>query len=321
MTRGTGAQAGDELVIGTAIGLPLKQVTPFIQSLRNAGYMGTVALFVDRRLERDLHRTPLTNGLITIRARQWLPFKLKLLDRPRAMRLLWGPIQTSLWTAIKMLRHLPLSEVSRRRLALPVALLHYTPMDARFLRYERFLGSRPYGRVLVSDVRDVIFQRDPFADLPRQGLAVSMETASYTVATEPHNAMWLARAYGPGMLDRIGDQRVSCVGVTYGDATAIATYLRLFNQELLGLAPQAAGIGGADTAIHNMLLHTGQLGEARLLEPLRSPVATLNEISEATIQLSAAGHLLNEDGSEPSVLHQYDRLPRLGERLRATLAS
>jgi hypothetical protein len=170
-------------------------------------------------------------------------------------------------------------------------------------------------------VRDVVFQRDPFLDLPRHGLAVSIETDAYTVASEPHNAMWVERVYGSGMLARIGDERVSCVGVTYGDGPAMSDYLRRFNRELMGLAPAAAGVAGADTAIHNVLLRTGRLGEPCLLEPLQSPVATLNGIPEASVRLSRDGRLLNADGTQPSVLHQYDRLPGLRDSLRSSLAS
>ncbi len=87
------------------------------------------------------------------------------------------------------------------------------------------------------------------------------------------------------------------------------------------MEPERAGIGGADTAIHNMLVWTGRLGEPALLEPLNSPIATLNGIDATSVSLSPTGRLLNADGSEPSVLHQYDRLPALRERLLEALAS
>lgn len=307
--------------MGAAIGLTLEQVGPFLTSLANTDYHGAIVLFVDRRLERDLRSATIECRLTLIRASQWLPFKFKLLDRPRAMRLVWAPLQRSLWSVLRVLDRLPLSDTMRLRLQLPIALLHYSPMDARFLRYEQFLSQQAYDHVLLTDVRDVLFQSDPFDDLPREGLAVGIETASYTIATEWHNATWLARAYGANMLAQIGSRRVSCVGVTYGDAQAVTNYVRLFNRELLNLSPEGTGIGGADTAIHNMLLWTGRLGEVHRLEPLRSPVATLNGVDETSVRLNASGHVLNEDGSEPSVLHQYDRLPSLRDRLRRTLAS
>jgi hypothetical protein len=127
--------------------------------------------------------------------------------------------------------------------------------------------------------------------------------------------------YGRAVLDRIGHNPPSCVGVTYGDGQSIERYLRLMVAEILALEAPAARQGGADTAIHNYLLWTGQLGEVHLLETLASAVATLTGISAEDTNLSPAGRLLNRDGSEPSVLHQYDRLPELAPRLRRSLAS
>jgi hypothetical protein len=314
--EGCGAR---DLVIGAAIGLTLAQVAPFLRSLRNTGYAGSTVLFVHPALKRALRKDPLGTGLTLIRASQWPPFKLGLLERPRVMRSVWAPLQRAIWTLLKVLRRIPCREELRLALQMPVVHLVYTPMETRFLRCLRFVASHPHERVLLTDVRDVLFQTNPFAQLPNGGLAVSIETPSYTVATESHNAAWLARAYGTSMLAKIGANRVSCVGVRCGDATAIKAYLRLFEQELLSMSPAAAGIGGADTAIHNKLLWTHRLGCVHLLEPLASAVTTCNGIDEAEVRLSPEGRVLNLDGSEASVLHQYDRLPGLRLALLRTL--
>jgi hypothetical protein len=309
------ANTHPNVVMGAAIGLTAKQVTPFVASLRNAGYNGTVVLFVDPALDRALRGEPAARGVTLIRAHQWLPFKFGLLEHPRAMRLIWAPLQAALWAALRAARRLPGGG------ELPVAKLLYTPMETRFMRYRRYLRDHAHARVLLTDVRDVVFQNDPFDHLPQAGLAVSLEVPSYTVGTEVHNAAWIKRVYGPQMLTEIGAERVSCVGVTAGDAAAVSRYVTLFIGELLRLPPKTAGIGGADTAIHNALLWTNRLTPVHLLEPLASPVATLNGVADADVAISAEGKLLNRDGSEPSVLHQYDRIPAIREGLLRTLAS
>lgn len=307
-------------MIGTAVGLSAEQIRPFLVSLRTSGYAGELVLFVDRALERRLRADPEAQGVTLRRAAQWPPFRLGLLNRPRAMRMGWMPLQAALWRALRAVRALPLSERRRRPLELALAKLLYTPMETRFLRYEQYLRWQAHRRVMLTDVRDVVFQSDPFAALPARGLSVSIETGLYTLATESHNAAWLRRVYGEPMLERIGSRRVSCVGVTAGDAASIERYLRLFNSELLELSPQEAGIGGADTAIHNVLIWTGRLAEVHELEPLSSPVATLNGIPENEVSVSPEGRLLNRDGSLPSVLHQYDRLPGVRSQLLRALA-
>jgi hypothetical protein len=306
--------------MGAAVGQTADEVRPFLQSLRRTGYSGAVALFVDPALERALRGDPAARDVTLIRSRQWLPFKLGLWTRRRVMRFAWLPLQLLLWAAVRALAWIVPDEEHRFRLQLPLAAFACTPMEARFLRYRRFLDEHPHGRVLLTDVRDVLFQSDPFSALPRSGLAVSIESTAYTIATEPHNRAWVKRGYGPGMLERIGDCHVSCVGVTHGDLVAIGDYLEQMTGEILLLSPSRVGVGGGDTAIHNVLLWTGRLGAVHQLGTLASPVATFNGIDEWQVRVTPQGKVLNADGSQPSVLHQYDRLSALGATLRRGLA-
>jgi hypothetical protein len=117
------------------------------------------------------------------------------------------------------------------------------------------------------------------------------------------------------MLARIGSRRVANVGVTFGAGDAVSHYVELMASEILGMSPRRAGIGGTDTAAHNMLLWTDQLGTVELLEPLQSELATLNAIDGSQLRLDADGRLLNRDGSRPSILHQYDRQPTIRDAL------
>jgi hypothetical protein len=314
-------QPGDELVLGAAIGLSSDAVRPFLRSLRGAGYAGPIGLLVDPALKKQLLNEPLAAGVTLIGARRYLPFRLRMLERPWMLRWLWSPIERVSWRLRRLLGKLARGSGQRFALQFWIARWVCTPMEARFLSYRRFLEVHPHRRVLLTDVRDVVFQRDPFADLPSSGLAVSLESADYTIATEHHNAHWIERAYGRKMLERIGDNRVSCVGVTYGDGSAIWRYLVLVTEEILRLSPSQLGIGGADTAIHNVLIWTGQLGSVHQLETLASPVATFNGIDQQAVRISDAGTVLNRDGSEPSILHQYDRIAGLGSSLLRVLAS
>jgi hypothetical protein len=320
MADGNGGVMGDELVMGAAIGFTAEQVRPFLASLRNAGYTGSVVLFVDRALARTLREEGLSRGVTLAGARQWIPFRFRLLERRWAMRVVWTPLRTVIWTLLQIVGQLPVSDATRMRLEYGLALVLCAPMESRFLRYRRFLARHPYRRVLLTDVRDVLFQEDPFPRLPERGLAVSLETPAYTIATEARNAAWVRRVYGQTVLSEIGSNRVSCVGVTYGERAAISRYLDLMCAEIVKLPPSRRGIAGADTAIHNVLLWTGRLGSVDPLEPLYSPVATLNGVDEQDLRLAPNGKVLNADGSPASVLHQYDRVLAVAPRLRQALA-
>lgn len=301
--------AADTAVLGAAIGLRAHQVSPFLRSLRNSGYRGDVVLVVDWALRRELRHEASTLGVRLLWTPTLLPMNFGRIHASRTLRVLWATVQAPVWRLLAALDRLPLEQGRRTRLKGTVGQLVCTPMEARFLRYWRYLRKEPHARVLLTDVRDVLFQSDPFDELPAIGLAVSIETRSYTVGTEPLNSDWVRKAYGEDVLTEIGQSPVSCVGVTYGDRRSMSAYLELMTEEILRLPAAAARDGGADTAIHNTLIWTDRLGPVHRLETLDSPVATLNGVPEEDVRLSPRGRLLNRDGSEPSVLHQYDRLP------------
>lgn len=308
-------------MLGAALGLDAKQVMPFLDSLRNTGYAGDVALVVDRRLAAELSEDAHARGVELVRGRSLLPVSFLRMHRGRIWKRVWTPLQILGWGLVKAAGRLRVAGGAATTAQRLLAELICTPMEARFLRYERLLDLHPHDRILICDVRDVVFQRDPFVDLRGPGLAVSIETRRYTIGDEPLNAKWVRDTYGQDVLSRIGANPVTCVGVTYGDREGMALYLRLMRAEIVRLSARAAREGGADTAIHNYLVWTGRLADPRLLEALASPVATLNGIPERDVPLNAQGRLLNGDGSEPSVIHQYDRLPGIAPSLLRALAA
>src|SRR4051794_733672 len=177
--------------MGSAMGLGADQVRPLLASLEHCGYSGDVVLFVGGRLHRELRREPLPAGVRLVRKRSLLPLNFRRVADSRALWALWRPVQIVSWTAMKAIGRAPLPARARLRLQVAMAQMVCTPMDARFFHYLRFLEVHPYEHVLLTDVRDVLFQRDPFADIPPDGLAVSIETRRYTIATEHHNRTWL----------------------------------------------------------------------------------------------------------------------------------
>lgn len=305
-----------ELVLGAAVGYTRAQVVPFLTSLRRAGSRARVVLIVDPALASELRRAPVIDDLELVTAPQWPPMRHGFVFREQIMGRAWFPAARLL---LGLARAAPVPEPRRVALHHALATRLLTPMEARFLRYQRIVEDSAADRILLTDVRDVVFQSDPFAAIPSAGLSVSLESDGYTLASEPLNADWITRVYGEAMLRRIGHHRVANVGVTIGGREAVTRYLELMVGEITAMSPARAGIGGADTAVHNVLLRTGRLGSVRELAPLESPVANLNGIDDAGLAVGSDGRLLNRDGSVPSIVHQYDRQARLRDRLPAAL--
>lgn len=300
------------LVMGAAIGYSEKQITPFLTSLGRGGYRGDIALIVNPVFAKQTQQSSIFEKVHFVEAPQWTPKWRPLYKRRIYNAIFWQPTQVLGWLALQ-----PLIAAPRLRAAWARRVFH--PQLSRFFHYQDFLRAHHYDRVLIADIRDVLFQSNPFEQLPVQGLAVSMETPKYTIATQYWNALWVRTAYGADGLQQIGGKPVSCSGVTYGDFSSITRYLDLMVDELLKL-PLRAVIQAGDQGMHNFLLWTGRLGSVVRLENFGSAVATLNEISGQGMRLSPDGHLLNADGSLVSIIHQYDRSPGLAPALLYLLA-
>lgn len=307
--------SGDKLVIGAAIGYGIDEVFPFLSSLKRTGYQGDIALIVDDRLLKVSH--PILTNVILIPAPRWaLGIGAKLSRNRFGQWLLLAPWQWVNWLELRRLRRRP-SQIPahREQQARFFARGFLHPQLARFFYYHEFLSDRPYARVMLTDIRDVIFQADPFSRLSMEGLAVSMESLHYTIATQSWNALWMRTAYGSKVMKQIGQNPVSCSGVTFGERDSIRRYLELMTEEILALGFRAVMQVGSDQGVHNFLLWTGKLAPVRHLHSLQSPVATLNEADILDLRFDDSGRLLNQDCSPVAVIHQYDRPRGLAQRL------
>ncbi len=100
---------------------------------------------------------------------------------------------------------------------LPFTGLAAMPMSmnsARMFRYldwmiELYLNAEDaieYGRIFLTDVRDVVFQGDPFMGVPDDRLSFFLESER-TLGSCPVNSDWLRRAYGQAVVDPAQPQR------------------------------------------------------------------------------------------------------------------
>ncbi|MEF2229417.1 MAG: hypothetical protein V3571_00660 [Pseudodesulfovibrio sp.] len=189
----------------------------------------------------------------------------------------------------------------------------------RHFRYLEHLESAPerYGRILLTDVRDVIFQSDPFARTWADGLHCVLEDRRMTLGACPHNSRWIRGHLGEDALARLADRPISCSGTTLGGHDAVVRYLRALTALLL---PFAGGerMAGFDQAAHNLLVHE-QPPCAVTLHDNAGPVLTLGHTCGEPA-LDAEGRVLNETGERAVIVHQYDRKPELFGKIRKRYA-
>ncbi|MFH1915475.1 MAG: hypothetical protein ABIK45_14530 [Pseudomonadota bacterium] len=196
--------------------------------------------------------------------------------------------------------------------ALPVNALRY------FLYRDYLLASADrHRRILLTDVRDVVFQADPFGAAWAKGLNCVLEDPRATIGGCPHNSRWVRRHLGEDMLTSVADRPVSCSGTLLADHDAMLGYLDAMTRRLVPFTP-GERMAGYDQGVHNVLVHTGAL-EKLTLHDNHGPVLTL-AATEGEPVVDAQGCVRNAQGRIPAMVHQYDRKPALFAHIRARYA-
>jgi hypothetical protein len=176
---------------------------------------------------------------------------------------------------------------------------------SRYFAYLNFLtrSAEVYANVMVSDLRDVVFQSDPFERPLPADIVFAQERCR--IGEDPVNRNWIAAAYGNAVADSLRDFTVSCSGTTFGTSAGMLRYLVAMTTELSAMAAgDLLQIRGIDQGIHNYLIRMRPLRQA-WLDPTDSIVATMHFVHDGSVRTSAEGLLI--DGRLVPVLHQWDR--------------
>lgn len=173
-------------------------------------------------------------------------------------------------------------------------------------------------RVLLSDARDVLFQRDWSAHPALAGdhdLWVFAEDE--TIGNCRFNRAWLEQI-DPALPAALADRRILCSGTTIGTGAGILAYLDAMVAvgDVLQQAGRAA-LTGQDQGIHNFLVHTRRLGALRP-RALTNDDNLVNTVGYGFKGVDAEGRATNARGERSWVVHQYDRFDAaLAARMQA----
>ena len=299
------------LVMGLVKGYSFEQLRPFVASLRETGYDGDICLFYADTDERTL-------ASLREYGVELAPFKyepLNLLSKrvyPYAImnRLLKLPLANELFADLVGLAAAARGgdrAVSKYRIAARFLNVYCVRFPLYYVHLARNAGK--YANVLISDVRDVIFQRDPFDFDLGDEVCVFLEDGRDRIRDCRFNTNWLKLGFGDGAVDEVGDNLVSCSGVTLGSYRAMMHYLEVMNEHLLRLKSHPNGM---DQGVHNYVLYKQRLKGVRVFPNGRGPVLTMGKTTDMPTHFDERGRVLNDDGTVPGVLHQYDRHIELG---------
>ena len=289
------------VILGTLRNLGTENLRPFFDSLRQTGYDGDVVMFCNNT-SKDTLAYLHSKGVTTI------PFRYWAIRNHQPLLLFWP-----LWKRIIAL--LPgfkaKSFVARRVWFL------YT---LRFLFYYEFLlAHSEYSRIMLTDVRDVWFQRDPFEWMgDEEELYCFEEAPGRFIGNCPLNSMMVAEALGETSLRSVFDCQISCAGVTFGTRKPMLGYLERICRYAF-VTKVFKTCSGVDQGFHNWIVHRDPVAGHKLINN-EGPVYTMGLYDKNEIKINNDGYIVNNsNGNIPAVLHQYDRFPMVSKKIHLLL--
>lgn len=212
-------------------------------------------------------------------------------------------------------------------------------MVDRFFYIYNFLRmlDKSFDRVIITDVRDVIFQSNPTSwlddyFLPQYNLVVGSENLNY--ADEPWGKNNLKKSFGDYFYDMLKDEQIICAGVLAGTLEDIKDLCLNIWLITHGMNHHVEGGGGPDQAALNILLdmvmhryttlytnatkgwvvHAGTTFEAIRAGSggigqayLRDANIKLPFVSD--IEYSTKDNKICANGTPITIVHQWDRVP------------
>jgi hypothetical protein len=152
--------------------------------------------------------------------------------------------------------------------------------------------------VILSDIRDVVFQDNPFNYLSGKDLDFSSEPETVGGCTQ-HNGLWVRNIYGDEVLDEIKDQQILCCGVTAGKRSAVIDLCNSLLEESKKVSQFI------DQASLNVLYGRGLFPNSEVHLTGGPLVATMHH--SKTLTFDRQGYLLGDNGKRIAMVHQYDR--------------
>jgi hypothetical protein len=185
--------------------------------------------------------------------------------------------------------------------------------NVRFLKYlEVLIDDREHEQILISDIRDVVFQGNPFNNLPDQFLYLFKEDPGVPIGKCQYNSYWVDCAYSNSIAEHLADKNIICAGTILGSKNKIIDLLFKIRHELFDIKHkdfytyQNVNI---DQAILNKLCYLDQALDVvtKTNGDIIGTVGISLTVTEALDVITISNNAVLVNGITPSVIHQYDR--------------
>ena len=183
----------------------------------------------------------------------------------------------------------------------------------RYGMYEYILKNikKKPNKVLLTDTRDVVFQKDLFQNKFHKSINFFLEDEQ--ILNDSRNSRWLERTVGYKEYKKIKKNKISCSGTTLGNFNQILKYSSLMNKYLF-LYPYKRPLRHLlilkkvepyDQGVHNYLIYNNFFKNMQLHENKFSKICTTAYMRK--FLFNKKGQLINIKKEVYSLIHQYDR--------------
>lgn len=206
----------------------------------------------------------------------------------------------------------------------PSFLRSYHPSTIRWILFQHVLNnstllSNSYEKVLFADVRDTVFQSDPFPLMQSTSgeFKVFAENLGQSIASCGWNSGWIRDCFGEKIATLIGANEIICSGISMATMDKAQEYLTVMSrimtgQSMLGQRFPKCERNGVDQGVHNVVVHMALVNSITIHHETDFPITHLqatSSIDPAFINDPFAIELTFgvETPLVLSVVHQYDR--------------
>ena len=239
-------------VMAMATGYGIREYERFVGSLRKTGYVGNIILAVSPKIDEESEQYLLSKDVIVQKV-QYVPCKIPVKPElaNKALEDIEDPHDRELMTCIKHYPHL------KHRWARFPLLRDYLVDHCN--QHSEKCG----GPVLVTDLADTIFQRNPFGVEAPYLTGLEVYEEFYTIRT----TNWLTDWPIYDCKNVHYDEPMLCSGTTAGTYHAILDYLQVMEDEMNVWMKSTKcccfATNGDDQSIHNYIYYNHQLDSVR----------------------------------------------------------
>ena len=290
------------LIIGTATGYKYADMQYFFTSLKAISFNGDVTILVSDDVDTETKNALTEQGVNLI----YVPAGVLKFSKRYANSRLWK-IHYLPHKLVYALFNLGSGKI--KRLSSYVKKFHLIS-GSRYCYYYDYLLEHPdkYHLILITDVRDVIFQADPFSEIKKESV-LKFYAEENTIANSFYTAYWIKHGFGKKALNALKNKISICSGTTIGSMGRIMDYLEKMIATQAKITGGLTGLGGFDQGVHNYLIHNNYFPGSTVLSNTTGEVATLGDATPKTLNSDA--EFIDKQGRVIPVVHQFDRFAEL----------